>query len=112
MSKIEKKEQNLNQLIDKLNSISLSYSQPNYELEKLKTEKNELANKKKKIEKKNQEKMREHKYLKEKIKRLQFEVGKKSELEEKFNQDIVKQCLTNNYFSSILIPLLQKFEIE
>ena len=49
MSKIEKKEQNLNQLIDKLNSISLSYSQPNYELEKLKTEKNELANKKKQI---------------------------------------------------------------
>ena len=32
--------------------------------------------------------MREHKYLKEKINRLQFEVGKKSELEEKFNQDI------------------------
>ena len=52
MSKIEKKEQNLNQLIDKLNSISLSYSQPNYELEKIKTEKNELANKKKQIEKK------------------------------------------------------------
>ena len=64
MSKIEKKEQNLNQLIGKLNSISLSYSQPNYELEKIKTEKNELANKKKEIEKQNQELMREHKYLK------------------------------------------------
>ena len=32
--------------------------------------------------------MREHKYLKEKIKKLQFEVNKKSELEDKFNQDI------------------------
>ena len=32
--------------------------------------------------------MREHKYLKEKIKKLQFEVNQKSELEDKFNQDI------------------------
>ena len=46
MSSFEKKEQNLNQLIDKLNSLSSSYSQPTYELEKLKTEKNELANQK------------------------------------------------------------------
>ena len=56
MSTFEKKEQNLNQLIDKLNSLSLSYSQPGYELEK--------------------------------IKKLQFEVNKRSELEDKFNQDI------------------------
>ena len=48
MSNFEKKEQNLNQLIDKLNSISLSYSQPNYEIEKIKTEKNEITNQKKK----------------------------------------------------------------
>ena len=52
MSNIEKKEQNLNQLIDKLNSLSLSYSQPNYELEKIRTEKDEIDNKKKEIEKK------------------------------------------------------------
>ena len=65
MSNFEKKEQNLNQLIDKLNSLSLSYSQPNHELEKIRTEKNEIANQKKEIEKKNQELMREHKFLKE-----------------------------------------------
>ena len=47
MKNFEKKEQNLNQLIDKLNLMSLSYSQPSHELEKIKTEKNELANKKK-----------------------------------------------------------------
>ena len=88
MSNFQKKEQNLIQLIDKLNSISLSYSQPSYELEKIKTEKNELENKKKDIEKQNQELMREHKYLKEKIKKLQIEVNKKSELEARFNQDI------------------------
>ena len=88
MSNFEKKEQNLNQLIDKLNSMSLSYSQPNYELEKIKNEKNDLTNKKKEIEKHNQELMREHKYLKEKIKKLQIEVNTKSELEARFNQDI------------------------
>ena len=32
--------------------------------------------------------MREHKYLKEKIKNLQLDVNKRSELEDKFNQDI------------------------
>ena len=32
--------------------------------------------------------MREHKYLKDKLKKLQLEVSKKSELEDKFNQDI------------------------
>ena len=52
MSNFEKKEQNLNQLIDKLNSLSSSYSQPTYELEKIKTEKNELSNQKAEIEKK------------------------------------------------------------
>tara|TARA_B100000035_G_C20786904_1_gene459429 strand:+ start:43 stop:366 length:324 start_codon:yes stop_codon:yes gene_type:complete len=88
MSIFKKKEQNLNHLIDRLNSLSLSYSQPNYELEKIRTEKNDLNNKKKEIEKKNQELMREHKYLREKIKKLQLEVSNKVELEEKFNQDI------------------------
>ena len=39
MSIIEKKEKNLNQLINKLNSLTLTYSQPNYEIEKIKTEK-------------------------------------------------------------------------
>ena len=88
MSNIEKKEKNLNQLIEKLNSLSLSYSQPNYEIEKIRTEKNELSRQKSENEKKIQELMREHKYLKEKIKNLQLEVYKKSELEDKFNQDI------------------------
>ena len=88
MSNIEKKEKNLNQLIAKLNSLSLSYSQPNHEIEKIRTEKNELSRKKNEIEKKNQELMREHKYLKEKIKNLQLEVNKKSEIEDRFNNDI------------------------
>ena len=88
MTSFEKKEQNLNQLIDKLNSLSLSYSQPNYEVEKIRTEKNDLINQKKEIEKKNDELIREHKYLKEKIRKLQLEINKRSEIEDKFNQDI------------------------
>ena len=32
--------------------------------------------------------MREHKYLKEKIKNLQLEVNKKSEIEDKFNKKL------------------------
>ena len=103
MSNIEKKEKNLTQLIDKLNSLSLSYSQPKYEIEKIITEKNELSRQKNTIENKNQELMREHKYLKEKIKKLQFEVSKKSEIEDKFNQDIEELSQeTENQVSEIV----------
>ena len=52
MSIIEKKEKNLNLLINKLNTLSLTYSQPTYEIEKIKTEKNELIRQKLEIEKK------------------------------------------------------------
>ncbi len=40
------------------------------------------------LKKKNQQLNKEHNLLKEKIKNLQLEVKKKSELEESFNQDI------------------------
>ena len=88
MSIFEQKEKNLNQLIDKLNNLSSTYSQPSYETEKIKTDKNELLRQKSEIEKKNVELMREHKYLKEKIVNLQDEVNKKSIVEDRFNQDI------------------------
>ncbi len=88
MSIIEKKEKNLNQLINKLNSLSITYSQPNYEVEKIKTEKNELLRQKIEIENKNQELLREHKYLKEKIKKLELDVKKKLDFENNLNQEI------------------------
>ena len=88
MSIIEKKEKNLNQLINKLDSLTLTYSQPNYEIEKIKTEKNEILRKKIEIENKNQELVREHEYLKAKIKNLMLEVKKRSEIEDNFNQEI------------------------
>ena len=80
MSIIEKKEKNLNDLINKLNSIALTYSQPRHEVEKIRLEKNEILRKKIVIEKKNQELEREHKFLREKIKNLQLEIKKKSDL--------------------------------
>ena len=46
MSIIEKKEKNLNQLISKLNSLTLTYSQPMYEVEKIKSEKNDILRQK------------------------------------------------------------------
>ena len=52
MTIIEKKEKNLNHLINKLNSITLTYSQPTYELEKIKSEKNEILRQKDQVEKK------------------------------------------------------------
>ena len=88
MSTNEKKEKNLNQLINKLNSLTLSYSQPTYEIEKIKTEKNEIMRQKIELENKNQELLREHKYLREKIKNLQNEVKKRLDLEDNFNQEI------------------------
>ena len=88
MSIFEKKEKNLNHLIDKLDVLTSTYSQSSYETEKIKTEKNEILRQKSAIEKKNQELMREHKYLKSKISNLQKEVNEKTVMEDKFNQDI------------------------
>tara|TARA_B110001452_G_scaffold29784_1_gene23384 strand:- start:114 stop:437 length:324 start_codon:yes stop_codon:yes gene_type:complete len=88
MSILKQKEKNLNSLINKLNNLTSTYSQSSYEVEKIKTEKNQLLRQKLEIEKKNQELMREHKYLKEKVVNLQEEVKKKSIIEGKFNQDI------------------------
>ena len=88
MSKFENKEKNLHKLIDKLNTLTSTYSHSSYETEKIKTEKNELIRQKSEIEKKNQELIREHKYLKQKIINLQEEIKKRSNLEDKFNQDI------------------------
>ena len=52
MSIIEKKEKNLNELIEKLNILTSTYSQSSYETEKIKTEKNEIYRQKQNVEKK------------------------------------------------------------
>ena len=88
MSILEKKEKNLNELINKLDVFTSTYSQSSYETEKIKTEKNEILRQKSEIEKKNQELIREHKYLKKKIENLKKDAIKQTAMEDKFNQDI------------------------
>jgi hypothetical protein len=46
------------------------------------------------------------------ITKLGKDISKNINFDEKFNHDIIEQCLTNNHFSSILIPILEKFEIN
>ena len=88
MSNFKNKEKNLNELIDKLGSLTLSYSQSSYETENIKTEKNQLESEKKDIEKKHSDLLKEHEYIKKRLQKLQKEVNQKFELEEKFNKDI------------------------
>ena len=51
MNNLKKKEKNLNDLINKLDVLTTTYSQSTYETEKIKTEKNEVLRQKSEIEK-------------------------------------------------------------
>ena len=88
MNNIENKEKNLNSLIQKLSNLSISYSHDGLKTEELKKERDYFLNEKNKIEIKHEELLREHKHLKNKILKLQGEVNKKFEQEEKFNKEI------------------------
>ncbi len=102
MSIFRKKENNLNELINRLDTLTSTYSQSTYDIEKIKTEKNEILRQKSEIEKKNQELIREHRYLKNKIEDLQEKAKKHSAMEDKFNQDIEELSLeTENLVDEI-----------
>jgi chromosome segregation ATPase len=88
MSNLENKEKNLNSLIQKLSNLSNSYSHDGLKVEELKKERDYFLNEKNKIEKKHTELLREQKYLKNKLANLEEELGKKSELQEKFSKEI------------------------
>ena len=88
MKNLEKKETNLNQLIKKLGKLNISYSQFGFDNKSILKEKDTLIFEKKELERKNQEILREHKYLTERVKKLEFELKSKKELEKKFNRDI------------------------
>ena len=87
MKNFEKKETNLNQLIEKLGKLNISYSQYSFD-KSVQRERDLLKTEKKELEKKNQEIIREHKYLTERVNKLEKELKSKKELEKKFNQDI------------------------
>ena len=80
-----------------MNAFTSTYSHSAYKTENIKTEKNALLKQKSEVEKKNQELVREHKYLKEKITNLQIEVNKRSILEEKFNQHFERFRNSENF---------------
>ena len=88
MNNFKNKETNLNKLIEKLGNLSVSYTQSNNEAEKITQEKNQLEGEKKKVELKHEQLLKEHKYLKNKLLKLQEEVSKKTEKEEIFNREI------------------------
>ena len=68
MNNLDIKQKNLNKIIDKLSNLTTSYSQSQYNSEKITTEKNQLVSEKNEIEKKHLELLREHEYLKKKKK--------------------------------------------
>ena len=88
MTNLENKEKNLNNLIEKLSNMSNSYSHDELKSEELKKERDYFLDEKNKIEIKHEELLREQKYLKTKLANLEVELGKKSELQEKFSKEI------------------------
>ena len=88
MKNFEKKENNLNQLIEKLGKLNTSYSQYSFDNKFIERERDLIRSEKDELEKKNQEILREHKYLSDRVKKLEKELKSKKELEKKFNQDI------------------------
>ncbi len=88
MKNLEKKENNLNQLIDKLGKLNISYSQSNFDNKSLEKERDLIKLEKEKLERKNQEVRREHKFLTDRVNKLERELKTKKELEKKFNEDI------------------------
>ena len=88
MKNFEKKETNLNQLIEKLGKLNTSYSQHSFDNKFIERERKSIKIERDELKKKNQEILREHKYLVERVKKLEHELNSKRELEKKFNKDI------------------------
>ena len=70
MKNFEKKENNLNQLIEKLGKLNTSYSQYSFDNKFIERERDLIRSEKDELEKKNQEILRQHKYLSERVKNL------------------------------------------
>ena len=81
MKNFQKKENNLNNLIDKLSHIHKSYSHFEINNDHLVKEKHLIENERAQLEKKNIELIREHKFLRDKILRLETELKSKMEIE-------------------------------
>ena len=69
MKNFEKKETNLNLLIDKLAKLNTSYSQYSFDNKSIERERNSFKSEKEELEKKNQEILREHQIFKRESKK-------------------------------------------
>ena len=107
MKNFEKKENNLTHLIDKLGKLNASYSQFNFNSESLVEERDLIKFEKQELEKKNREILREHKYLLEKVNKLEKELKAKRELEKEFNRDIDEL----NQETQSLVEEIEKWQI-
>ena len=88
MKNFEKKETNLNQLIDKLGKLNISYSQFNFDNLSIQKERDIIQHQKEELEKKNIQILREHKFLRDRVTKLEQQLKDKRDMEKKFNKDI------------------------
>ncbi len=88
MKNFEKKESNLNQLIHKLSKLNISYSQFNFDNLSIQKERDIIQHKKEELEKKNIQILREHKFLRDRVTKLEQQLKDKRDMEKKFNKDI------------------------
>ena len=88
MKNFEKKETNLNQLIHKLSKLNISYSQFNFDNLSIQKERDIIQHKKEELEKKNIQILREHKFLRDRVAKLEQQLKDKRDMEKKFNKDI------------------------
>ena len=88
MKNFEKKETNLNQLIDKLSKLNISYTQFNFDNLSIQKERDIIQHKKEELEKKNIQILREHKFLRDRVAKLEQQLKDKRDMEKKFNKDI------------------------
>ena len=88
MKNFEKKETNLNQLIHKLSKLNISYSQFNFDNLSIEKERDIIQHQKEELEKKNIQILREHKFLRDRVTKLEQQLKDKRDMEKKFNKDI------------------------
>ena len=88
MKNFEKKESNLNQLIHKLSKLNISYSQFNFDNLSIQKERDIIQHQKEELEKKNIQILREHKFLRDRVTKLEQQLKDKRDMEKKFNKDI------------------------
>ena len=88
MENLYNKEKRLETALEKLKSLSSSYSGGQNEINDIYVEKNQLQSEKTEIERKHKQLLTEYNNLKKRLDQVQEENSKKQKLQDRFNQDI------------------------